>query len=62
MLFSFVSCGQYNPPADVSGGENTPPEKEEQSGTQTPEQGGTAQRGEPFITTVTLNGKVYVHG
>ena len=59
MLFSFVSCGQYNPPADVSGGENTPPEKEEQSGTQTPEQGGTAQRGEPFITTVTLNGKVY---
>ena len=57
MLFSFVACGEYNPPVD-----NTPTDSEQDDNggsNNNDSQGGTAQRGEAFTATVTLNGKVY---
>ena len=57
MLFSFVACGEYNPPVD-----NTPQDNEQDDSSESnnnDSQGGTAQRGEAFTATVTLNGKVY---
>ena len=57
MLFSFVACGEYNPPVD-----NTPTDSEQDDNggsNNNDSQGGTAQRGEVFTATVTLNGKVY---
>ena len=57
MLFSFVACGEYNPPVD-----NTPQDNEQDDNSESnnnDSQGGTAQRGEAFTATVTLNGKVY---
>ena len=57
MLFSFVACGEYNPPVD-----NTPQDNEQDDNSESnnnDSQCGTAQRGEAFTATVTLNGKVY---
>ena len=54
LMFTYVSCGQYNPPAD-----NTDEEKEGSEGTDNESQGGEAQEGEPFIATVMLGGKAY---
>ena len=57
LLFSFVACGEYNPPVD-----NTPTDSEQEdnsSSNNNDSQGTTAQRGEKFTATVTLNGKVY---
>ena len=57
LLFSFVACGEYNAPTDNVTPDNG--EQNEQQGNGNNEQGGTAQRGEAFVATVTLNGKVY---
>lgn len=55
LLLSFVSCGEYNPPVD-----NIPSDGEQDDTTvEKPSGSGTEQRGEPFVATVILNGKVY---
>ena len=57
LIFTFVSCGEYNPPIDEGPAEKEE-EKEDNNNTGNGD-GGTAERGEPFTVTVTLNGKVY---
>ena len=56
LLFSVVSCGQYNPPVDSGVADK---DEDDQQGSAKPDQGGTEQRGEPFVATVVLNGKPY---
>ena len=57
-LFSFVSCGEYNPPEDINNGEQDE-NKNEENKNETPSEGGTAQRGEAFVAKVTLDGKPF---
>lgn len=59
LLFAFASCGQYNPPASDGTENETDKNNDKENGSQDSEQGGTQQRGEPFVATVTLNGKIY---
>lgn len=56
LLFSLISCGEFNPPVDQPTGGA---EEEDNKGNNNQPQGGTEQRGEPFTVSVTLNGKVY---
>ena len=60
LLFTFVSCSEYNPPVDTVpdvGGE-----EDNDSGNNNTDQGGTEQRGELFTATVMMNGKPYTPG
>lgn len=54
LLFSCVSCGEYNPPEDENPNvqEGKDPEADKDPGS-------TEQRGEPFVATVVLSGKIY---
>ena len=48
----------YNPPVDTPT-DGDLPEEDDNGKEEKPDDGGTQQRGEPFIATVTLNGKIY---
>ena len=56
LIFSFVSCSEYNPPVDDTDKDQT---EDTDKGNSGDDNSGTTERGEPFIATVMLNGKAY---
>ena len=55
LLFSYTACGEYNPPSN-NGAENPPTEGGDNNGGDN----NTEDKGEPFVATIMLNGRVYI--
>ena len=58
LLFSFAACGTYNAPEDDSDNDTVTDEEQGSNGTNDSDSNNEA-KGEPFVVTVMLNGKVY---